>query len=87
MISLLDQHVDSNQRQSQAVSRIRDFLLSGQYLDEAPDSVLRDLDLLWERIQHARDNGADGVRLSKNLHRAARARALGKFIAPTLDHV
>ncbi|OUU23588.1 MAG: hypothetical protein CBC13_05340 [Planctomycetia bacterium TMED53] len=87
MISLLDQHVDSNQRQSQVVSRIRDFLQTGQYLDEAPEAVLRDLDELWDRIQRAQVKGLKNVRLSRNLHRVARARALGKFIAPTLDHI
>ncbi len=87
MISLLDQHVDSNQRQSQVVSRIRDFLRTGQYLDEAPESVLRDLDELWERLQRARDKGLKNVRLSRSLHRVARARAIGKFTAPTLDHI
>ena len=87
MISLLDQHVDSGHRQSQVVSRIRDFLQTGQYLDEAPESVLRDLDELWDRVQRARARGVEGVRLSKSLHRAARARAFGKFAAPTLDHI
>ena len=85
MISLLDQHVDSNHRQSKVVSRIRDFLQTGQHLDEAPESVLRDLDELWDG-QRARARGVKKCDCQKVCTGRPR-QAFGKFAAPTLDHI
>ena len=87
MISLIEQHVDSERSQKLVIQRVREYIQTGRPLDHAPESVLQDVDYLWERLQRAQERGAQGVRFSRELHSAARARAFARAIAPTLDRV
>ncbi len=87
MISLIEQHVDPERAQKLVVQRVREYIQTGRPLDHAPESVLEDVDQLWVRLQRAQARGAEGIRLSRELHSVARARAFARAIAPTPDRV
>ncbi|MGE4602979.1 MAG: hypothetical protein AAEJ65_08750 [Planctomycetota bacterium] len=85
MISLIEQHVDPERSQKLVIQRVREYIQTGRPLDHAPESVLQDIDQLWERLQRAKRRGVPGVRFSRELHLAARARAFARAIAPMPD--
>ncbi len=87
MISLIEQQVDQNKRQRSGRERVREFLATGRPLDMAPDSILQDVDRLWESVERARSRGAHGVRLSRELQSVARARAIARLITPLTEVV
>lgn len=82
MISLIEQNVEPSKAQKSVLQRVSEYLATGRPLDLAPDSILEDVDRLWQRMERARKRGAKGIRLSRELHQVARARAFGQAIAP-----
>lgn len=82
MISLIEQNVEPSKAQKSVRQRVSEYLATGRPLDLAPDSILEDVDRLWRMMERARERGAKGIRLSRELHQVARARAFGQAIAP-----
>ena len=78
MISLIEHQVDQNKRQRSVRERVLEYLATGRPLDMAPDSILQDVDKLWEMLERARSRGVHGVRLSRELQSVARARAMAR---------
>ncbi len=82
MISLIEQNVEPSKAQKSVLQRVSEYLATGRPLDLAPDSILEDVDRLWRMKESARERGAKEIRLSRELHQVARARAFGQAIAP-----
>ncbi len=82
MISLIEQNVEPSKAQKSVHQRVREYLATGRPLDLAPDSILEDVDRLWQMMERAKKRGETGSRLSRELHQVARARAFGQAIAP-----
>lgn len=85
MISLIEQNVEPSKAQKSVRQRVAEYIATGRPLDLAPDSILKDVDRLWQMLQRARKRGVKGIRLSRELHRVARARAFGQVIAPLTE--